>query len=150
MKVKIKKLNKHAAIPFKFTETDGAYDVVATSHQRKGANHIYGLGIATEIPEGYRLRMVPRSSFTKLDAVLPNVPTLIDSDYRGEIRVVYKSLWYYSLIGRMLGLHKKKPYNVGDRIAQCYIECMIDIEWEETKQLSRTKRGIAGFGSTGK
>lgn len=146
MIVKIKKLHEDAVIPFQKHSTDGAYDVVAVSHKYKGGLHIYGLGFAVEIPEGYRLRIVPRSSFTSTHLIMQNSDAIIDSGYLGEILCKYRDLRYYR---EGVSHFLDGVYAIGDRIAQCYLEPVIPIEWEEVTELSDTERGTGGFGSTG-
>lgn len=140
VKVKIKKLDEKAAVPFQKHTTDGAYDLVATSLKFENGAFVYGLGFSTEIPEGYRVNIVPRSSFTNTDCIMQNAHGIIDPSYRGEWFVKYKPLRAFTAM----------PYQVGERIAQCYIEKITPIEWEEVIELSETERGTGGFGSTGK
>jgi dUTP pyrophosphatase len=148
MKVKIKLLNPNAKVPFQKHSTDGAYDLVATSYELKDGLHIYGLGFATEIPEGYRVNIVPRSSFTNTHCVMQNAHAIIDADYRGEWSLKFRDLRWYNYFSEK-DVIKNKPFQIGDRIAQCYIEKITPIEWEETEELSETERGTGGYGSTG-
>lgn len=141
MKVKFKKLKENAKLPTRGSEEAGAYDVYATSIEFIGRDTFsYGLGFAVEIPKGYRLMIVPRSSFTKTNYLMQNTPAIIDSDFRGEI----------SLRFRALNDMRVPPYAVGDRIAQCYLEKVIDIDFEEVSELNDSERGVGGYGSTGK
>lgn len=154
VKIKIKKLNPNAVIP-KFNKPgDGAQDVVAVSckYNAKYDRFEYGLGFATEIPEGYRARIVPRSSNTKTNVYLPNSVGLIDAGYRGEWMVFYKLRDSFETLfptgDRELNLlemeNELAPYEVGDRIGQCYFEEVIEPEWEEVDELSDSERGADG------
>jgi dUTP pyrophosphatase len=141
MKVKFKKLKENAKLPTKGSVEAGAYDVYATSIEYIGRDTFsYGLGFAVEIPNGYRLMIVPRSSFTKTNYLMQNTPAIIDSDFRAEISLRFRSL----------SATKVPPYGIGERIAQCYLEKVIDIEFEETSTLTDSERGSGGYGSTGK
>jgi dUTP pyrophosphatase len=97
-------------------------------------------GISIAIPEGYEGQVRPRSGLAaKHGVTVLNAPGTIDSDYRGEVKVV--------LIN-----HSTSPFRVeqGMRIAQLVFVCLTPIEWEELdKDLDETERGSGGFGSTG-
>ena len=96
-------------------------------------------GIAVSIPEGYEGQVRPRSGLAlKYGVTLVNTPGTIDSDYRGEIRIIMIN-------------HGEVPYVVknGDRIAQLVIAKVERITWEEAEDLPDTERGEGGFGSTG-
>lgn len=152
--IKIKKLNPNAAIPSFTKPGDGAQDVVAVSckYNPKYDRFEYGLGFATEIPTGYRARLVPRSSNTKTDAYLPNHVGLVDAGYRGEWMIFYKLRDSFSTLfptgDKELNLLEMEnecaPYKVGDRIAQCYFEEILEPEWIEVNELSDSERGADG------
>jgi dUTP pyrophosphatase len=92
-----------------------------------------------EIPAGYEAQIRPRSGLAiKNNIGLMNAPGTIDSDYRGEVKV-------------LLTNHGKGDFvvNRGDRIAQMVIAKYERVEWEETGSLTETKRGVGGFGHTG-
>lgn len=96
-------------------------------------------GLAIELPPGYEAQIRPRSGLALRHAItLPNAPATIDPGYRGEIRVILLNL------GRT-------PYRVhkGDRIAQMVIARYEAIEWVEA-ELSDSRRGAGGFGSSGR
>ncbi len=96
-------------------------------------------GLAIELPPGYEAQIRPRSGLALRHAItLPNAPATIDPGYRGEIRVILLN------IGRA-------PYHVhkGDRIAQMVIARYEAIEWVEA-ELSESRRGGGGFGSSGR
>lgn len=142
MKVKIKKLNKYAVLPYKAHATDAGMDMVATSRDFDGnGNVVYGTGIAVEIPQGYVGLVFPRSSVSRQDMVLSNSVGVIDSGYRGEITFKFKTVG-----------SKMYPdmYHVGDRIGQLIIMPYPDIHWDEVDELEDSDRGDGGYGSTGK
>lgn len=152
--IKIKKLNENAVIP-QFTKPgDGAQDVVAVSYKYnpKYDRFEYGLGFATEIPEGYRARIVPRSSNTKTEAYLPNHVGLIDSGYRGEWMIFYKLRTrkedlFPGVDDDLANLeieNEMAPYSVGDRLGQVYFEKVIEPNWIEVDELSDSERGADG------
>lgn len=153
MKIKLKKLNKIAEIPRQGSKYAACFDLVASSIEHNDNIVKVGYGIALEIPEGYKAVIVPRSSFTGAGWVLANSPGQIDSDYRGELMSKFEAI--------PLGVEKRTrgvyyleypifPYTTGDRVAQLFIEKVIEIEFEETEKLTSTERADGGFGSSGK
>lgn len=149
MDVKIKKLNEDAVIPTYAHDTDAGLDLVATSYEYKENIdcHVYGTGIAVEIPEGYVGLIYPRSSNRKTNAYMCNHVGVIDSGYRGEVMISFKN--------RDMNLQEEvipqltKPYEVGDKIAQLIIIPYPKIEFVEVDELSSSDRGKNGHGSTG-
>ena len=156
MKVKIKKLNGNAVIPFKKHDDDFCYDLVATSCEEIAPNvYKYGTGLAFEIVSNdklkwgdrllnveefnYALTIRPRSSICKTGMVLSNSEGTIDFSYRGEVSAVF-----YHVMPDM------PRYNVGDRIAQLHLDITCKIKFKEAEDLSSTERGTDGYGSTGK
>lgn len=95
-------------------------------------------GIAPEIPEGFEIQVRPRSGLAfKKGLTIVNAPGTIDSDYRGELRVL------------MINLGQEKiMVHPGDRIAQLVLQKVERAEWVEAA-ISESKRGGGGFGSTG-
>ena len=97
-------------------------------------------GLKIALPEGYEAQIRPRSGLAAKHGIsILNSPGTIDSDYRGEIRVILVNL-----------SNKVFTINSGDRIAQLVLTKYEKINWKITKELPETKRGIGGFGSTGK
>lgn len=139
MEVKIKKLDEKAVIPAYAKPGDAGMDLVAVTHKYENGNHIYGTGLAIEIPEGYVGFLFPRSSNRKTRAYLTNHVGVIDSGYRGEIMLTFKNVDLTAL----------EPYKVGDRVAQLIIMPYPTIELVEVDELSETERGTGGHGSTG-
>lgn len=148
MDVKIKKLHEGAVIPSYAKPGDAGLDLTAVSYDYKEDIdcHVYGTGIAVEIPEGYVGLVYPRSSNRKTEAYMTNHVGIIDSSYRGEIMVSFKLRdRNVKDIPRLF-----KPYEVGDRIAQLIIIPYPKIEFKVVDELSTTERGTGGHGSTGK
>jgi dUTP pyrophosphatase len=101
---------------------------------------IINTGIYLEIPQGYEVQLRPRSGLALKNGItLLNSPATIDSDYRGEIKVLLINL-----------SNEIQNINDGDRIAQMIVTPCIQIRWYESKVLSDTLRGEGGFGHTGK
>lgn len=117
---------------------DGVYSVTIDPGEAK----LIKTGMFTEIPEGYEIQIRPRSGLALKHSIsIPNSPATLDADYRGEIGVI--------LIN-----HGKKPFEVknGDRIAQLVLNKVEQINWisvSSLEDLSKTERGLGGFGSTG-
>ena len=97
-------------------------------------------GIFIGLPKGYEAQVRPRSGLAaKHGITVLNTPGTIDSDYRGEIKVILVNLSNEEFV--------LKP---GERIAQLVISKYETAEWEEVEELDDTERGDGGFGSTGK
>lgn len=97
-------------------------------------------GLFIELPEGYEAQIRPRSGLAiKSGIILPNSPGTIDSDYRGEIKIIMANISNENFVIKH-----------GDRIAQLVISKYETIEWQLSEELSETLRGTGGFGHTGK
>lgn len=141
LKVRFKKLDEEAVTPTYAKEGDACLDLTAISLRRDDKdNFIYGTGLAIEVPKGYVCLLFPRSSNRKTYCYLTNHVGVIDSGFRGEIEVTYKSRDYNQI---------DKPYNVGDRVAQIMIIPYPKVEFIESDELSETERGTGGHGHTG-
>jgi dUTP pyrophosphatase len=151
MEIKIKKLDKNAVIPSYAKPGDACCDVTAIDYEYDAEHdlHVYHTGLAFEIPEGYCLKIYPRSSNTKTECYLPNSVGNLDAGYRGELLVKYKARGLTSLQDQICGVWKK-PYNVGDRVAQIQVMPYPKMEFVVVDELSKTERGEGGFGHTGK
>ena len=104
-----------------------------------GARHAVATGLAVAIPPGYEIQVRPRSGLAlKHGITVPNTPGTIDSDYRGELKVI--------LIN-----HGSEPFAIarGDRVAQLVLAAVTRAGWNEVSELDETLRGAGGFGSTG-
>lgn len=140
MFVKIKKLSTDAIIPSYAKEGDAGMDLTAITIENdpNGFFTEYGTGLAMEIPEGHAGFIFPRSSASKTSQIQANCVGVIDSGYRGEIKVRLKEFG-----------NPRKLYQVGDRIAQIIILPVPNVIFEEVNELNTTVRGEGGFGSTG-
>lgn len=144
MIVKIKKLRSNAVIPKYAKYGDVGMDLTATSREvDEHGNISYGTGLAFEIPEGYFMMLVPRSSNHKTNLILTNHCGICDSGYRGEVFFKYAPYHKKYLKGGNVN------YNIGDRIGQAIILPYPKIEFEEVNELSETERGSTGYGSSG-
>lgn len=143
MKVRFKKLIPMAQAPKFAHKGDAGADLFATSYQYDAEhdNYIYGTGIAVEVPERHVMLIFPRSSNRKTNCFMTNHVGVVDSGYRGEVMITFKSRDRNFVT---------KPYEVGDRIAQAIIIPYPEIEYEEADELSETERGTGGHGSTGR
>lgn len=144
MLVKLKKLHECAELPKQMTDGSAGFDVVGASRVAVPGEKsmIYDLGFSAEIPKGHVLKFYIRSSLAfNHDISISNDVPIIDSDYRGPIKI---KLTYY-------GMSNKKPDwpYVGDRIAQALLEKTVKTSYEWVDELNETERGTGGFGSTG-
>lgn len=141
--VRLKRLPHGAALPLPAYATSGAagMDVVSAEDVTlaPGARHAVATGIALAIPEGYEIQIRPRSGLAlKHGVTVLNAPGTIDSDYRGELKVILVN-------------HGAEPFAVqrGDRVAQLVLAPVVQAAWNEVETLDATERGAGGFGSTG-
>lgn len=152
MNIKIKKLNPDLPTPKKESEGACAMDVYASEIIVNNNYATIKLGFATEIPQGYKGVIVPRSSFTQKGWVMQNSPAQIDSDYRGEWMIKFQAIPSntnnISSFGRYYFEYNNFPYKAGDRVAQIFFEKELEVQFEEVEELSNTVRGTGGFGST--
>lgn len=106
-----------------------------------GERALLPTGVAVSIPEGFAGFIQPRSGLASRHGVsIVNTPGLIDSHYRGEIKVI------------LVNLDRNEPFRVnrGDKICQLVIQKVEQARFTEVEKLDPTKRGTGGFGSTGK
>lgn len=104
-----------------------------------GGRHAVATGLAFAIPPGFEIQVRPRSGLAlKHGITVPNTPGTIDSDYRGELKVI--------LIN-----HGSEPFDIrrGDRVAQLVLAPVVRASWLKVDELEATVRGEGGFGSTG-
>ncbi len=146
MKLRIKKLNPNAVIPSYGTDFAAGADLYACIDETVsidcGETKMIGTGVALEIPTGYVGLVFARSGLACKKGLAPaNKVGVIDSDYRGEIKV---ALHNHNGSGEALSVEN------GERIAQIAIVPYLKAEFEETDDLENTERGESGFGSTGK
>lgn len=141
--VQIKRLPHGAGLPLPAYATAGAagMDVVSAEEVTiaPGARHAVATGLAMAIPAGYEIQVRPRSGLAlKHGITVPNTPGTIDSDYRGELKVILINLG-------------DEPFAIqrGDRVAQLVLAPVVQAAWDEVAELDSTERGEGGFGSTG-
>jgi dUTP pyrophosphatase len=128
-------------LPAYATEGAAGMDVLSAEDVTivPGGRHAVATGIAVAIPPGFEIQVRPRSGLAlKHGITVPNTPGTIDSDYRGELKVI--------LIN-----HGADPFDVrrGDRVAQLVLAPVTRATWLEAEELDDTARGAGGFGSTG-
>ncbi len=142
MTLRFTRLSPAATAPERAHEDDAGYDLRAAEDCRiePGARASVGTGLAVAIPAGWAGLVLPRSGLALRHGIaLVNAPGLIDSGYRGEVRVL------------LLNTDRADPFEVsaGDRIAQLLVVRHGTGRAEEVASLDDTVRGAAGFGSTG-
>jgi dUTP pyrophosphatase len=119
---------------------DAGLDLTATSISFTDDYVEYGTNLAFEIPDGCVGLLFPRSSISKYDLTLCNSVGVIDSGYRGEVKLRFKTTYNYN---------PSKMYRVGDRVGQLILVPFITPTINIVSDLSETKRGSGGFGSSG-
>jgi len=144
VKVLVKKLNPKVELPKYKTDGSSGLDLMAfiespiTIMPNKSA--LIPTGISVAISNDFEIQIRPRSGLAaKSNITVLNTPGTIDSDYRGEIKII-------------LFNHGKENFVVNnkDRVAQMILAPIVKIEFEEVDELPNTIRGSGGFGSTGK
>lgn len=148
MEVNIKKLSENAVVPSYANRRDAGVDLTATSKSFKKSPSTgeimyveYGTGLALEIPTGYVGLLFPRSSVSKTSLSLANSVGVVDSGYRGEVKLRFKV--------KDSRFSELPTYNEGDRVGQLIIMPYPSITFNEVEELDETDRGTGGFGSSG-
>jgi dUTP pyrophosphatase len=129
-------------LPTRATEHAAGLDVVAAEDVTlaPGGRHAVATGFAIAIPEGYEVQVRPRSGLAlKHGITCLNTPGTIDSDYRGEVKVILANLGSEAFEVRR-----------GERIAQLVPAPVLGADFREVEALGETGRGAGGFGSTGR
>ena len=144
VKVLIKKLDSKVQLPKYKTDGSSGMDLMAFLERpvnlKPQESKLIPTGISIAIPEDTEIQIRPRSGLAaKSNISVLNTPGTIDSDYRGEIKII-------------LFNHGKEDFviNNNDRIAQMILMPIVKAEFEEVENLPKTLRGSGGFGSTGK
>ena len=144
VKILVKKFDKNIKLPSYKTSGSSGMDLVAYTKNKitisPGKTAMIPTGITVAIPKNYEIQIRPRSGLAvKKSISVLNTPGTIDSDYRGEIKIILINL-------------SKKSFMVksGDRIAQMVLCPVVKGKLKEAKILPKTVRGKRGFGSTGK
>jgi dUTP pyrophosphatase len=123
------------------TSGSACFDIAITSNKTLKPNELFnfGTGLRMEIPKGWCLLVFPRSSLGQKKCIIPNSVGVIDSDYRGEVKVPVLNL-----------SEEEVNFEVGQRIAQGLLVRAKQCKIVNVETLSDTDRGSGGFGSTGK
>ena len=144
VKVLVKKLNQKVELPKYKTDGSSGLDLMAFIENPitiiPNTSKLIPTGISVAISNDLEIQIRPRSGLAaKSNITVLNTPGTIDSDYRGEIKII-------------LFNHGNKEFTINnkDRIAQMILTPVIKIELEEKDKLPSTLRGKGGFGSTGK
>ena len=144
VKVLIKKLNPKVKIPEYKSQGASGMDILAFIDKsiivKPKSSKLISTGLSVAFSQDYEIQIRPRSGLAaKNNISVLNTPGTIDSDYRGEIKII-------------LFNHGSENFiiNNKDRVAQMVLTPIIKMELEETKELPETIRGDGGFGSTGK
>jgi dUTP pyrophosphatase len=137
----VRRLRADAVLPGRAYEGDAGLDLVACERHElgPGEREVVGTGIAVAVPEGFAGFVQPRSGLAARHGIsVVNAPGLIDSGYRGEIRVV------------LLNTDPVEPFVVepGMRIAQLVVVPVPELELAEVEELPESERGVRGFGSS--
>jgi dUTP pyrophosphatase len=145
IKVKIKKVESgdHVRLPAYMSEHASGMDLFASvAHDvtlKPGERRLIPTGVAVAIPQGYEGQIRPRSGLAVRNGIgIVNSPGTIDSDYRGEIKIILINLGDQPFV-----------VNGGDRIAQIVITPVVRVDLEEVRELPETQRSEGGFGHTG-
>ena len=144
VKILIKKTNKEVTTPKYKTDGSSGVDLSAFLEKKvvikPNSSELIPTGLQVAIPEELEIQIRPRSGLAAKENIgVLNSPGTIDSDYRGELKII-------------LFNHSNKDFiiNNGDRIAQMVLVPILKMEFEEVDSLPDTVRGQGGFGSTGK
>ena len=144
VKILIKKTNKEVITPKYKTDGSSGVDLSAFLEKKvvikPNSSELIPTGLQVAIPEELEIQIRPRSGLAAKESIgVLNSPGTIDSDYRGELKII-------------LFNHSDKDFiiNNGDRIAQMVLVPILKMEFEEVDSLPNTVRGQGGFGSTGK
>ena len=144
VRVLIKKLSPSVNLPSYKTNGASGMDLMAFIEKpinlEPGKSCLVSTGLSVAFPEDYEIQIRPRSGLAaKSNISVLNTPGTIDSDYRGELKII-------------LFNHGSKKFiiNNNDRVAQMVLTPIIKMELEETNELPESIRGKGGFGSTGK
>jgi dUTP pyrophosphatase len=139
--VAVRRLRPDAELPRQAYDGDAGVDLAACERAvlEPGARAVISTGLAVEVPEGYAGLVLPRSGLAARHGIgVVNAPGLIDSGYRGEIRVV------------LINSDREDAFTVepGMRIAQLVIAPVAAVRLVEVEELAGSERGVRGFGSS--
>ena len=144
VKVLVKKLNSLANLPSYKTDGASGMDLMACIEKpislEPGKSCLIPTGLSVAFSEKYEIQIRPRSGLAAKNSIsVLNTPGTIDSDYRGELKII-------------LFNHSNENFiiNNNDRVAQMVLTPVVKMELEEINELPNSNRGDGGFGSTGK
>jgi dUTP pyrophosphatase len=137
----VRRLHEDAVVPDRAYEGDAGLDLAACERHELGPGEraVVGTGLAVEIPAGYAGFVQPRSGLAaKHGITILNSPGLVDSGYRGEVRII------------LLNTDQTETFVVepGMRIAQLVVQAVEAVELDEVGELAESERGARGFGSS--
>ena len=146
LKIRINRISdstSDVSLPVYATHGSAGMDIYAAVESdltvKAGETMLVPTGFSMEIPVGFEAQIRPRSGLAlKHQIGLMNSPGTIDSDYRGEVKIVFTNFGKNDFVVKR-----------GDRIAQMVVAQYERVEWEEVKKLTETQRGTGGFGHTG-
>jgi dUTP pyrophosphatase len=143
LRLHFRRLAQNAVAPTRAHHDDAAYDLCSAEALTiaPGARADVGTGLALAIPPAHAGLVLPRSGLAARHGIaLVNAPGLIDPGYRGELRVL------------LLNTDRHEPFEIapGERIAQLLIVATGVVRLHEVEELDETRRGLGGFGSTGR
>jgi len=141
VEVAFRRLRESAVVPVRAYEGDAGLDLASCERVvlEPGGRATVGTGLAVAVPDGYAGFVQPRSGLAARHGItIVNAPGLVDSGYRGEVRVV------------LLNTDAREPFVVepGMRIAQLVVVPIASVEPVETEELPESERGVRGFGSS--
>ena len=144
VKVLVKKLDPNVQLPSYKTDGSSGMDLFAFIKNpvkiKPGTSELIPTGISVAIPINFEIQIRPRSGLAaKSNISVLNTPGTVDSDYRGEVKII-------------LFNHGKKEFivNNNDRVAQMVLTPIAKVDFDEVEKLPNSLRGEGGFGSTGK
>ncbi len=144
--VAVQRLPHATGLPLPAYQTAGAagLDLVAAVEEplviEPGKRALVPTGLIIAVPDGYEAQIRMRSGLAfRHGLLLPNAPGTIDSDYRGEVKILMANLGDQAV-----------TIERGERIAQMVVAPVVQLKWDEREQLPPTARGDGGFGHTGK
>jgi dUTP diphosphatase len=141
MKIKIKKINKEAIVPFYVHKGDAGMDIFSVEEKviKPKERALISTGLKFEIPFGYEMQIRPKSGLAiNYGITVLNTPGTIDSGYRGELKVIL-----FNSSNEDYLVEKKA------KVAQAIIATVEEAEIEEVEDICESSRGDGGFGSTG-